>query len=378
MRLSILWFVFLCLYLEPCSAQPLVLYPGDTNNDGVANQFDLLPIGIAYGTEGFPRQNAGLNWQPQLLFPPWVAALPVSGVNLGFADCDGNGLVDTFDLSAIVLNYDKTQNNANPPPMPYPPKLTDTCFSCPKPDIVITYSTDTLFTSDSGFDTLYAMVLIRYPPGVPSQNGALGIAFDLEYNYNPEKIKDSLTVVYPDTLPDSRMYVIATSTKAQLWRLPSPGRMGFAAAGRGINVFFISDTLFTIRYIITDMIIRGEEKFSLNISNILIVNKLEQIVCPGAVKQLPVVITSPATEPFPNRPVVSLSPNPVGEMLSIESAESPLEKIDIRGLEGRLLLSVNAEGKDRFQLPVGALPPGVWLAHIRTRDGMVVKKFIRY
>ncbi|MBK7937891.1 MAG: T9SS type A sorting domain-containing protein [Lewinellaceae bacterium] len=377
MRLILLLFCILCLRWGGGLAQPVVLFPGDTNNDGTANQFDLLPVGVAYGMEGFPRQNASIDWLPQILFPAWPDALPVSGINKGFVDCDGNGLIDTFDIEAITLNFDELQNNSQPPPMPYPPKLTDTCFTCPKPDIVITYNQDTVVTSGTGFDTLYAVVTLRYPPGVPTQNGALGIAFDLEYDYNPEKIKDAFTEVYPDTFPDTRMYVIATSTQAQFWRLPAPGKIGFAAAGRGANVFFMTDTLFVVRFVIEDLIIREEEKFSLNISNVLLINKLEQIVCFGNVKQEPVVITSPVSDPESRLPVVLLSPNPVREMLAVESPESPLEKMDLRGTDGRLLFSVNMEGKKHFYLPAGSLPPGVLLAHIYTRGGVVVKKIVR-
>lgn len=371
-----------CLFVLPlgpaiCPAQPLVLYPGDTNNDGTANHFDLLPIGVAYGMEGIPRQNASFDWQPQLLFPVWADALPVSGINKGFVDCDGNGFIDTFDIEAIVLNYDKIQAGSQPPPMPYPPKLADTCFSCPKPEIQITYSQDTLMTSDSGFDTLYATVMLIYPPGVPSAAGALGIAFDVEYDYNPDKIKDSLTEVYPDTFPDNRMYVIATSTKAQFWRLPSPGRIGFAAAGRGQNVFFSPDTLFTVRYIITDMIIRGAEKFSLKISNALLINKFEQVVCLGGIIQKPVVITSPVSEPKGVQPVVYLSPNPVHNMLSIESPESPVEKIRVFRPDGAQAMSVDINGQRKIELPVSVLPSGIWIMAVYSPAGVFVTKFVR-
>ncbi|MBK9013208.1 MAG: hypothetical protein IPM82_03480 [Saprospiraceae bacterium] len=125
-------FIFLLSFL--CSlhlaAQPIILFPGDANNDGVANQYDLLPIGVAYGQEGFPRPGATLDWLPQFLPQQWLQALPVSGVNLGFCDSDGNGLIDSFDIDAIALNFDSTQTGAQPPPMPY--LLPDTCFSCPK------------------------------------------------------------------------------------------------------------------------------------------------------------------------------------------------------------------------------------------------------
>ncbi|MCB0544060.1 MAG: T9SS type A sorting domain-containing protein [Saprospiraceae bacterium] len=373
-------FQILCILLLNSSviqAQAIFMYPGDTNNDGVANHFDLLPIGLAYGMEGIPRPGATQQWSLQILEPAWPDALPVSGINKGFADSDGNGFIDSLDIDAIALNYDSVQNNAEPPPMPYPPKLTDTCFSCPKPDILITYSADTLIGASSGFDTLYAYVQLIYPPGVPQQFGALGIAFDLEYDYDPDKIIDSLTQVYADTLPDTRMYLIATSTKANLWRLPAPGRMGFAGAGRGNNAFFISDTLFTIKYIITDMIIRGAETFSLKIDNILMINNQEQVVCFGSIKQEPVAILSPAHEAPEAAPLLFLSPNPVKDRLRIETPGLAPGRADIFDAAGRLVISASCAGQNPCYLDVSALRQGVWMARVKTRHGVAVQKFIR-
>ena len=44
------------------------VWPGDADNDGVANNQDLLAIGLAYGNSGPIRSNASLNWNPQPAF----------------------------------------------------------------------------------------------------------------------------------------------------------------------------------------------------------------------------------------------------------------------------------------------------------------------
>ncbi|GEM_PF-3538782 len=358
-------------------AQPIVLFPGDTNNDGVANHFDLLPIGVAYGQIGPPRIPAFPNWVPQLLEQPWGATLPVSGINLGFMDCDGNGVIDSLDIAAPAIHYDSTQNQAMPPPLPYPPLLTDTCFSCPKPDFLITFSTDTIVTREGMPDTFFAYIHCLYPPNVLPQEGALGIAFDVAYEYDPDKIVDAQTDVFPDTVPNNRMYLIATSSSAQFWRLPAPGRMGFAAAGRGQNVFFFPDTLFVVRFVIQDLIVRGGiENFSINLSNFLIVNYLEQIVCPGAVKQHSVAIVS-TEEPQDAGPQVLLSPNPVRESLAVDSPEAPLMLLEVFDLGGRPVWKQTAGGLHRCAVPVAALPPGAWLLRVQTRQGVVMKKFVK-
>lgn len=90
------------------------LYPGDTNNDGVANNFDILNIGLAYSETGTPRVNASIDWegQPSADWIDPIADAPLSfadGLNYKFADCDGNGIVDEADVIAIDQNYGSLQ-----------------------------------------------------------------------------------------------------------------------------------------------------------------------------------------------------------------------------------------------------------------------------
>lgn len=357
-----------------CPAQPVIMYPGDTNNDGIANHFDLLPIGIAYGSIGPPRFPASLDWVPQQA-EPWPQTLPVSQINLAFVDCNGMDTINSLDVIAIGLNYDSVQGlPAFPPPSPYQPKLTDTCFSCPKPDLAISFNKDIADVTGE----LEAYIRLVYPPGVPSSLGALGIAFDVEYQYTNEII-DSLTQVFPDQVPANRMYVAATHTSVlATGLLPPPGKIGFAAAGRGQNVFFSTDTLLTVEFIITDMIIRDDEAdtFSLNISNVLILNRLEQVICLGNIIRDSVIVVS-AGAPSKPTPEIRLSPNPVGEILTVESPESPVEKIEICSLNGERVMTQIAGGQNRVELPVKTLPPGVWLALVHIKSGMVTRKFLK-
>jgi len=82
------------------------VWPGDTNSDGIANNFDLLPIGIAYGSMGSPRINPTLAWVGQAA-DEWTDVL-VDGVNYKHIDCNGDGEILLDDLEGIIQNYGKT------------------------------------------------------------------------------------------------------------------------------------------------------------------------------------------------------------------------------------------------------------------------------
>jgi plastocyanin len=82
------------------------VWPGDANSDGVANLFDVLPIGLAYGSTGPVRAGASLLWVGQPA-TDWASSFG-SGVNYKHADCNGDGIVNINDVPAILLNYGQT------------------------------------------------------------------------------------------------------------------------------------------------------------------------------------------------------------------------------------------------------------------------------
>jgi hypothetical protein len=77
----------------------VAVYPGDANNDGIVDVRDILPIGRFYGLSGPARSGASTTWGAQTLTSAW------NPPDAGFADCDGNGVVDSNDVVALVQNW---------------------------------------------------------------------------------------------------------------------------------------------------------------------------------------------------------------------------------------------------------------------------------
>jgi|GEM_PF-3060707 len=80
------------------------IYPGDTNNDGIVNAEDILPIGIYFLMTGVERQSASFAWSQQQ-----VTSWPLYPAN--YADCNGDGIVDEKDVVAIGVNWGKTHTD---------------------------------------------------------------------------------------------------------------------------------------------------------------------------------------------------------------------------------------------------------------------------
>lgn len=85
------------------SAQPDSVWPGDANDDLIANNIDLLSVGLAYGTSGPSRMSVSNLWQAQAA-APWLQGLS-GGINFRHPDCNGDGLINDDDTLAINLNY---------------------------------------------------------------------------------------------------------------------------------------------------------------------------------------------------------------------------------------------------------------------------------
>jgi PKD repeat protein len=85
------------------------VYPGDCNNDGVVNEFDVLPLGMFYGMTGPRRDSLGeeTGWGPK-------QAVEWSDRRATYADADGNGLIDADDLLIIALNWLGSQPQSSP------------------------------------------------------------------------------------------------------------------------------------------------------------------------------------------------------------------------------------------------------------------------
>jgi hypothetical protein len=81
----------------------IIVWPGDTNNNGIVNQADILPIGLHWGKTGPPRTCHSNEMQ-------WIAhtAMPWTPLNATYADANGDGTVNQAEINVIGLNWGKT------------------------------------------------------------------------------------------------------------------------------------------------------------------------------------------------------------------------------------------------------------------------------
>ncbi len=83
-----------------------LVWPGDTNNDGVVDQNDVLPVGQYWARTGPQRPSASLNWiaQPCPLWSPVLAT---------YADANGDSVVNQAEIFAIGSNWGRSHTGAS-------------------------------------------------------------------------------------------------------------------------------------------------------------------------------------------------------------------------------------------------------------------------
>jgi len=89
------------------SGLPECVLPGDANGDRLANNFDVLSMGLAQSYSGPQRPQAHLQFTGQGAHA-WGSHLP-SGVDHVHSDANGDGTITPADFVAIDLNYSAPQ-----------------------------------------------------------------------------------------------------------------------------------------------------------------------------------------------------------------------------------------------------------------------------
>ncbi|MFN3939536.1 MAG: T9SS type A sorting domain-containing protein, partial [Chitinophagales bacterium] len=152
----------LTIFIQDASA---CVWPGDANDNGVANNVDLLFVGLFYGNEGPTRFVAGDEWESNYCDEWEDDDDIVIPLNPKYADCNGDGLVDANDTVPIKINYGQEHL-----------KMTEISGGESFPPLAVSFFTDSI---EGGSTVVLPIIFgsIDYPA-----TNVLGLAFTLEYN----------------------------------------------------------------------------------------------------------------------------------------------------------------------------------------------------
>lgn len=327
------------------------VWPGDANDDAVADNLDILDIGIANGATGTTRANASLTWigQPST---DWGQTL-LSGTDYKFVDCNGDGAINPNDTNAVVQNFGFTHNNREGGIPEYNAAL---------PDLTVTMGQNNLASNSAG-----TMIISFGSSAVPVSN-FYGLAFTL--NFDPTQIdaasfrmnengswlgtpgNDLMGVVLNNGTGTGSVQVALT----RLNHINANGfgdiaNMGFMTTGALVG----SGTMQNVNFTISDVTVTDANELPQSVNT---VNDSVTVMDP-----LMTGITEQSAQQL------SAYPNPFTESVQINLPAVAKDKtceVVLTDAAGRVVLSRNVTGARSITIDRGTLESGIYFCSIRS------------
>ncbi len=329
------------------------VWPGDANYDGIANNLDLLPIGLFYGQVGFARPNANLSWTPQACYS-WYDTLS-NGANIKHIDTDGDSLILDADTLAIVQNYGLQHN-----------KGIDSKIG---PLLYLTFSSDTILAGDT------AEVMIHVGQDT-AQVSLYGIAFSIAYDTSLID-PNSIEVSYQNSWLGSK----GTNMLTLAQNFPNDAQLDMALTRKDLNNQLGYGELARFKIIMVDDLTAKadlSEVLTLTPFNIFAVTKdgAEQPIAAG---EGTVIVFQEEQNNTALQPdwfqEVKVYPNPTNGTVHVDLGTLRAEQLSLYDLSGK---RVQQQPKPlaRTQLDLTGLSNGVYLLRIQTEKGWFQQKVV--
>lgn len=328
------------------SVNPLCNYvwPGDVNNDGVADNMDILELGLHFLQTGPKRLSYDNSWQA-FYADAWAGTLS-NGKNLNNSNCNGDSIIDLADTAAIFLNYGLTHSKAP---------------SAASVNAILTVVPDQNFVNQGTWGSASVFLGSASTP-VTNING---LAFTVDFD---ESLIDpnSFYIEYPAS------FLNVSNQSLKFSKLNYAGGSLYTAITHTNNTNVSGNgKIATIRY-----------KINSNISNTtpltITLSQVKQSDASGALTTLAggsgtveAIATGIRETEASNSAVY---PNPANQQVFILS-KTTLEKVELMNLTGKILFSETVSGNS-YQLDATQFASGVYFLSVYTADQKVERKKI--
>ncbi|MGK0363384.1 MAG: hypothetical protein ACI85O_000429 [Saprospiraceae bacterium] len=339
------------------------IHPGDTDADLKANIYDLLNIGLGYGTIGIERPLATEDWEGQV-GPDW-SNYTVEGINYKHLDSNGDGFIDEADVNAISTNYVPEQQLDIPP------------YEEGTPELSVEFSVDSVFFESGGPTEIEVTATINLGTLDLPVEDLHGLAFMMKY---PQDL------VPPHSVnSEYQTESFLGNEQSVLWLekdLYELGRNDVVVSRKSGSEITGGGGIFTTSFIIVVDIIVGraenEIPFTVQLENIMAIDGEGNPKAINAAADATFIIVDNTTSAT-NDPVLAakttISPNPAQTQIQISTADLNTEEIEIFDTFGQLVLRQKAQF-GQTTLDISTLPTGMYMVYVQTKEGVVVKKLV--
>lgn len=335
------------------------VWPGDANYDGVVDNNDLLPIGLAYATTGTARAQQDISWYAHTA-TDWIDTL-TDGTNYKHIDCNGNGTINADDTLAILQNFALTHpRSGQPEPRGNVPTLRIEMM----PDTLADGETVIahLLLGDSNFTAtnVYALAFtFNFDPLVVDSN-EYGITFS-----NNSWLCSNAT----DHIDLAKKLFEQGEIRAALTRIDQTSRSGSGEIG-SVSMKITTGNIngkdlsyYAMHTYISDLIVIDEEG-----NHVLVdagADSAEVAFEPSGIYH--VEFTSD----------IKLYPNPSKQQITISSGSGLINSIQIFDALGQLMISTHYNTVQHATINCSELPQAVYTVFVQSDSGIGYAKFIK-
>ena len=330
------------LNIAPINAECGVIgqvWPGDTDDDGVARVSDLLYIGVAMGGTGEPRFSPNAGWIGQAGLP-WDQNFGF-GLNYKHADCDGDGVVTFADANVIVSNYGQTHQ-----------KMSSHVNTGGIPLYI------EMPRRASAGDTI--TLNLRLGDLAHPANDVYGVAFGLGLNSSLFDLASAQTTTSGSWLgvPGQNLIDLTIKDSKLNWAIVRDDHQDTTGFGRlgGVTMVMIDD--------LNEVLPPDEALEPFDVS--LIDYKGNTIPI-----DVFIVAVEPCT-PFG----LSICPNPANERMVVMLDSLDGEEVAVYDANGRQMFIQSGTLQGNIVVPTASYTPGIYYVHVRVKQGILTKKVI--
>lgn len=350
--------ILFLLSMQTINAQIL---PGDSDNNGKVENVDLLYTGFAYGNTGPARIGSPDFHKEQAIQSFWDAIFP-SGLDLAFADANGDGIINYLDFITTLQNYGTTQAGYTPP---------------------------IYFQDASGIplklqnETIPQWVVIGTRLEVPIYFGKedhtaasfQGLAFTIEYDSNV--VKD-FTLDFSDSWlgNPTNLFNVNKKTEDGVTEVALTKFGNAPSYGNGI----IGYASFIIEEDLADWFATPQDSIETTIKITKIVYKAANFESmPTQTEELNIMLHHPdallAIAPTPLQKSIIIAPNPTNNSTTI-IAPSDIKTIEIYDIGGRKVFSRDYHQKEIKLDRLEQFGSGIFFIKINTANNQITKKIL--
>jgi hypothetical protein len=337
------------------------VWPGDANLDSICNVIDLLPLGLYFGQTGPGRYDDDGDWD-ETFCPDWDE-LPAYALlsNPKFADCNGDGIINSADTTVLMTNYGQVRGIYEP--IAFAGGMED-------PELIPGVFGDTL---PAGTEVV---IPIYYGSDEIPANDIYGIAFQIDYDetvIDPQSVyihfdaswlgdvgEDLIFLQYNDTL-NGVLEVSATRTN----QISRAGSGHFATMGFVMEDNIAGKTTGTI-YAQTTLCM--EQPLAINALGTPLPTRIS----------CDTFVIADGSQPISNplQQVVQVYPNPANQFVLLNLADiTGTKQIQLQTVTGQVVYQITTSAT-QAEIPVSAYASGSYLLQVVTTQNIYTQQLI--